>query len=106
RQRPPRRHRGEKPRSHAILPPHGDEGEDRGKPTINHLLIDAPPSSPSAKKGLAFGSKPSLCVGRSAAQSVGGKPLSPDGAASARDPTAPSALADPGRVLVRGPDRP
>ena len=27
-------------------------------------------------------------------------------AASARDPTAPSALADPGLVLVRGPDRP
>ena len=34
------------------------------------------------------------------------KTLSPDGAASARDPTAPSALADPGLVLVRGPDRP
>ena len=29
-----------------------------------------------------------------------------DGAASARDPTAPSALTDPGLVLVRGPDRP
>jgi Protein of unknown function (DUF3489) len=29
-----------------------------------------------------------------------------DGAASARDPTAPSAFADPGLVLVRGPDRP
>jgi len=29
-----------------------------------------------------------------------------DGAASARDPTAPSAVADPGLVLVRGPDRP
>jgi hypothetical protein len=29
-----------------------------------------------------------------------------DGAASARDPTAPSARADPGLVLVRGPDRP
>ena len=29
-----------------------------------------------------------------------------DGAASARDPTAPSALADPGLVLVRGPDHP
>jgi hypothetical protein len=42
RQRPPRRRRGEKPRSHAVLPPHGDEGEDRGKPTITHLLIDAP----------------------------------------------------------------
>ena len=28
-----------------------------------------------------------------------------DGAASARDPTAPSALADPGLVLVRAPDR-
>jgi hypothetical protein len=27
-----------------------------------------------------------------------------DGAASARDPTAPSAVADPGLVLVRGPD--
>jgi hypothetical protein len=34
------------------------------------------------------------------------KTLCPDGAASARDPTAPSALADPGLVLVRGPDRP
>ena len=33
------------------------------------------------------------------------KTLSPDGAASARDPTAPSALADPGLVLVRSPDR-
>jgi hypothetical protein len=29
-----------------------------------------------------------------------------DGAPSARDPTAPSALTDPGLVLVRGPDRP
>jgi len=29
-----------------------------------------------------------------------------DGAVSARDPTAPSAVADPGLVLVRGPDRP
>jgi hypothetical protein len=29
-----------------------------------------------------------------------------DAAPSARDPTAPSALADPGLVLVRGPDRP
>ena len=29
-----------------------------------------------------------------------------DGAASAREPTAPSAAADPGLVLVRGPDRP
>src|ERR1700674_4266945 len=85
RQRPPRRRRAKKRRSHAILTPHGDEGEDRGKPTITHLLIDAPPSSPSAKKGLAFGSKPSMCVGRSAAQSVVRKTLSPDGAASARD---------------------
>ena len=89
----------------AILPLYGDESEDRGKPTITHLLIDAPPSSRSAKKGLAFGSKPSMCVGRSAAQSVVRKPLRADGAASARDPTAPSALADPGLVLVRGPDR-
>jgi hypothetical protein len=32
--------------------------------------------------------------------------VSSSGAASARDPTAPSALADPGLVLVRGPDRP
>ena len=29
-----------------------------------------------------------------------------NGALSARDPTAPSALTDPGLVLVRGPDRP
>ena len=47
-----------------------------------------------------------MCAGRSAAQSIVRKTLSPDGAASARDPTAPSALADPGLVLVRGPDRP
>jgi hypothetical protein len=33
------------------------------------------------------------------------KTFSPGGAASARDPTAPSALADPGLVLVRSPDR-
>src|ERR1700758_2361147 len=72
RRRAPAR-RGEKPRNHAILPPHGDEGEDRGKPTITHLLIDAPPSSPSAKKGLAFGSKPSMCAGRSAATTDGAK---------------------------------
>ena len=32
--------------------------------------------------------------------------MSWSGAASARDPTAPSALGDPGLVLVRGPDRP
>jgi hypothetical protein len=47
-----------------------------------------------------------MCVGRSAAQSVVRKTLSPDGAATARDPTAPSVSADPGLVLVRGPDRP
>jgi hypothetical protein len=47
-----------------------------------------------------------MCVGRSAARSVVRKTLCPDGAASARDPTAPSALADQGLVLVRGPDRP
>ena len=46
------------------------------------------------QEGLAFRSKGSIGVaGRR-------------GAASARDPTAPSALADPGLVLVRGPDRP
>jgi hypothetical protein len=47
-----------------------------------------------------------MCVGRSAAQSIVRKTLSPDGAASARVPTAPSASTDPGLVLVRGPDRP
>ena len=47
-----------------------------------------------------------MCVGRSAAQSIVRKTLSPDGAASARDPTAPSVSADQGLVLVRGPDRP
>jgi hypothetical protein len=44
------------------------------------------------QEGLAFRSKGSIGVA--------------DGAASARDPTAPSAVADPGLVLVRGPDRP
>jgi hypothetical protein len=33
---------------HAVLPPYGDEGEDRGKPTVTHLLIDAPPRAPRA----------------------------------------------------------
>jgi Protein of unknown function (DUF3489) len=47
-----------------------------------------------------------MCVGRAAAQSVVRNTLGPDGAASARDPIAPSALADPGLLLVRGPDRP
>ena len=46
------------------------------------------------QEALAFRSKGSIAVaGRR-------------GARSARDPTAPSALTDPGLVLVRGPDRP
>ena len=44
------------------------------------------------QEGLAFRSKGSIGVVA--------------GAASAGDPTAPSALADPGLVLVRGPGRP
>ena len=46
------------------------------------------------QEGLAFRSKGSIGV------------VVTCGARSARDPTAPSALADPGLVLVRDPDRP
>jgi len=61
-------------------------GKRQAKPSSFLPAIARP-----APKGLAFRRKGSIGVGDRR------------GAASARDPTAPSALADPGLVLVRGP---
>src|SRR5271165_7556325 len=67
--------------------------DDFGRLAADRWRLYLSVGSPSQKR-LAFRSKGSIGIAVRR------------GAASARDPTAPLALADPGLVLVRGPDRP